>query len=329
MLTPDEELRQGATRKHPLRNNAIPEDLPSLACWMFERPLTRTFPYSADEAVRLQWREQTCQWLLEQLAWPYPTTPLDVKMDRIIEHDDYREEHLHFTGASPLRIPATVLVPKQGRKPYPAVLAFHDMGGMRAFGREKLLSFEGEPAYLTDFRQQYYEGVSIQRELVQRGYLVMAIDAQCFGERTPAAQVNRDGFLRDRLTWSHESAKDCTRQIQIQEPLMVRQVMSVGRTWPGLVITDDRRSLDYLCQREDVDRNRIGCIGLSFGAYRTNYLAALDDRVAAGVSVCWTSSMSGVVGYNVCGSMNWFSLIPSMFAQMDLPDLQALAAHVR
>ncbi|MFW6039145.1 MAG: alpha/beta hydrolase family protein, partial [bacterium] len=159
------------------------------------------------------------------------------------------------------------------------------------------------------------------------GYVVLAIDAHCFGERTMAALNDPQTFHADRCAWDEQAARAFSLSVgQHEEPMLVKNVMSVGRTWAGLVVMDDRRSLDYLAGRLDVDATRMGCVGLSFGAYRANYLAALDERVAAAVSVCWTSTMAGVVGFNAGGAMNWFTHVPELFAQMDLPDLQALAA---
>lgn len=295
--------------------------------WQRERPLDLAFPMQADVTQRRAWRERARDWTTQQLAWPRTTGPLDARVHHRSEHDGYIQEEVSFVGAAPLRVPATVLTPTKGEGPFPALLALHDMGGMRAFGRQKLLSFEGEPAYLTDFRQLCYEGQSIARDLVRQGYVVMAIDAQDFGERTPRALQSPESFHRDRCQWDMAEARKFSLDISINvEPELVRNVLTVGRTWPGLVIEDDRRSLDYLETRPEVDAKRIGCIGLSFGAYRTNYLAALDERIAAAVTVCWTSTMDGVVGYSVGGAMGWFSLVPSLFARMDLPDLQALAA---
>jgi hypothetical protein len=130
--------------------------------------------------------------------------------------------------------------------------------------------------------------------------------------------------MRER--WDAKEAKEFSRRVGEEEALLVRNIMTAGRTWPGLVVADDRATVDYLAQRPEVDADRIGCIGLSFGAYRTNLLAALDTRIKAGVSVCWSSTMDAVLGYNVRGAMGWFSLVPGLFERMDLPDVQALTS---
>ena len=88
---------------------------------------------------------------------------------------------------------------------------------------------------------------------------------------------------------------------------------------------DDIRSVDYLCGREDVIKERIGCIGMSVGGFRANHLAALDMRVKAAVSVCWTCTIEGIAGYNVGGAIGWFMLTQGLLGRMDIPDIQSLA----
>ena len=41
------------------------------------------------------------------------------------------------------------------------------------------------------------------------------------------------------------------------------------------------RSIDYLETRPDIDRNRIGCLGVSMGAAHAVYFAAVEDRIKA------------------------------------------------
>lgn len=325
--TDDTELARYEDATRPTYETHPPAWTDAIDAWLASRPLDLAFPREASQQQLLAWRHSTRRWIESQLAWPAIDAPLEAELVKRIERDGYIEEQITFIGAAPMRVPATVLVPRDGDGPFPAVLALHDMGGMRVFGREKMLAFEGEPAYLTEFRGRYYEGKSIMHDLVRQGYVVMAIDARNFGECTMAGLTDPAKFHAERCGWNLEQARQFSLNISFeQEPALVRNVMVLGRTWAGLVVADDRRSVDYLASRPDVDAARIGCVGLSFGAYRANYLAALDERVAAAVSVCWTSTMDAVVGYNVSGAMGWFTLIPQIFARLDLPDLQALAA---
>jgi dienelactone hydrolase len=51
-------------------------------------------------------------------------------------------------------------------------------------------------------------------------------------------------------------------------------------------IWDNMRAIDLLASREDVDRDRIGCIGHSLGGHNTMFTAVFDTRIKALVSNC-------------------------------------------
>ncbi|MFW6028361.1 MAG: hypothetical protein ACOC9Q_02420, partial [bacterium] len=149
---------------------ALPEAFQcAMSAWEAQRPLTLAAPTEGGAQHLGAWRQRARAWVEARLAWPRPVAPLEVRQHHRVEREGYIEERVSFLGAAPLRVPATVLVPTAGEGPFPAVLALHDMGGMRAFGREKLLAFANEPAYLSRFRQQYYEDRSILADLARRG----------------------------------------------------------------------------------------------------------------------------------------------------------------
>ena len=62
------------------------------------------------------------------------------------------------------------------------------------------------------------------------------------------------------------------------------------------MLLDGQVAVDLLCGLDNVDSNRIGCIGHSLGAKEVLYLAAFDERVA------FTISSEGGIGINQC---NW------------------------
>lgn len=270
--------------------------------------------------------DETRRFVLDRVELHDEASDLNAECLGRHEHDGYFEDQIVFTGTPPLRVPATVLIPQEGSGPYPAMVILHDMGSFQTFGREKMLAFPGEPAVLTKHRQTYYGGNSIMADLARMGYVVIAIDSLNFGERTIAAARDLEAFKKKRLSLSEEEEGQWSRQIQAENEGLVRNIMFTGRTLAGLIIDDDRRTVDYLCSRSDVDAKRIGCVGLSYGAYRANYLGGLDERIKAAISVCWTSSSAGVLGYNVLGAIGWFILISGLFEQVDMPDLQALTA---
>ena len=58
------------------------------------------------------------------------------------------------------------------------------------------------------------------------------------------------------------------RRSQQAESLVARSLFAAGISWPGVMLWDDLRSLDYLAGRPEVDARRLACVGLSVGGYR-------------------------------------------------------------
>src|SRR5262245_8998123 len=59
-----------------------------------------------------------------------------------------------------------------------------------------------------------------------------------------------------------------------------------GHTLLGMQVYDNRRAVDYLLSREEVDGTKIGVTGASGGGNQTMYAGAMDDRLACVVPVC-------------------------------------------
>jgi cephalosporin-C deacetylase-like acetyl esterase len=74
----------------------------------------------------------------------------------------------------------------------------------------------------------------------------------------------------------------------------------VDRSLLGYVMYECIRALDYLHTRDDVDPNRIMCTGASGGGKQSMFFAALDDRLAGAVPVCYISSYQAHMGATAC-----------------------------
>ncbi len=66
--------------------------------------------------------------------------------------------------------------------------------------------------------------------------------------------------------------------------ILVGMNTATFRIWDGI------RGIDYLCQRDDIDPDRIGCTGNSGGGTLTSYIMALDDRVKVAAPSCYLTS---------------------------------------
>jgi dienelactone hydrolase len=74
----------------------------------------------------------------------------------------------------------------------------------------------------------------------------------------------------------------------------------VGRSLTGYIMYECIRAMDYAVSRPDVDPRRVLCTGASGGGKQSLFFAALDDRLAGAVPVCWVSSYGAHMGATAC-----------------------------
>jgi cephalosporin-C deacetylase-like acetyl esterase len=74
----------------------------------------------------------------------------------------------------------------------------------------------------------------------------------------------------------------------------------VDRSLLGYVMYECMRAFDYVSARDDVDPKRIMCTGASGGGKQSMFFAALDDRLAGAVPVCYISSYQAHMGATAC-----------------------------
>ena len=99
--------------------------------------------------------------------------------------------------------------------------------------------------------------------LVKLGFFVLALDAFGAGERHPTpGKGTYHGALLGASLWP------------------------AGQTLLGMQVYDNRRAVDYLLTRPEVDGDRLGVTGASGGGNQTLYAGALDERFKAVVPVC-------------------------------------------
>lgn len=295
-----------------IRSQAVQQDFPL----SFLHPRFRTV---AD------WKPTARGTFLDLLHYaPPPCDPAAETVERV-DCGDYVREKVWFNTTPDIRVPAYVLVPKQGPRPAPAIVALHDHGGFYLWGKEKLVAIDGEHPVFTAFRERYYGGRAIAIEMVRRGYIVVVTDMFYWGDRR--MQLDDDpADWRDRpATMSSDRIDAFNARASQNEQLVGRTLYTAGITWPGVMFWDDVRTVDYLRSRPDVDPNRIGCVGLSVGAVRSAHLAALDDRIKAGVVVCWMTSFPGQLKKHVRHTIGHTKVVPGLLRHMDYPDVASLA----
>ena len=271
------------------------------------------------------WQKIARARVLDCLCYSPPATPPAAEIIRRTDRGDYIEESLTFQTTPDLRVPAYVLVPKKASLPAPGLVVLHCHGGAYVWGKEKVVAVENEHPALSDFKRHLYEGTSIATELVRRGYVVITIDMFYWGERRMLLDGDPASY-REPQRMTSDDVDAFNRRSSQNEQLVARTLMTAGITWPGVVLWDDLRTVDYLASRPEVDRRRLGCVGLSVGGYRSFLLAALDPRIKAAVDVGWMTSYASNIRRHVLNTVGFTFHIPGLYRYLDLPDLAALIA---
>lgn len=280
------------------------------------------FPASALESSMT--REQARRMVFEALGSEPPKADPRAQVVHRAEFDSFIREKIVFTTAPEFRVPAYLHLPRKRTGRVPAIVDLHSHGGMFLFGKEKVIDFGANHPAMVEYHKANYEGRPTATELARRGYAVITIDAFGFGER----RIQMDDDLKDgwdRARYSVEDVRRLNLKCRQKESTIVKTLAYAGLTWPGVVLWDDMRTVDYLLTRPEIDPARIGCVGVSMGGWRSLLLAGLDERIAAG---CVTGFMSTVkpMRKRHMDTHSFVHFIPRLHDKLDLPDVVALRA---
>ena len=273
-----------------------------------------------------QWQPRARARILEHLFYSPPPVAPQPRLVRRTDKGDYVEEYLTFQTTPDLRVPAHVLIPKRTKLPAPGIVVLHSHDGLYLWGKEKVVEIEQEHPYLTAFKQRAYGGKSIAAELARRGYVTIAIDLFYWGERRMLLDDDPPAYKERPLTMTEQEIRAFNQRASQNESLIGRSLFTAGITWPGVILWDDMRTLDYLASRPEVDAKRLGCVGLSVGGYRSYLLAALDERIKAAVDVGWMTSMGSQIKQHVTNTIGLSFHINGLYRYLDFPHISALVA---
>lgn len=323
---------QDATTSSPPPVLSLPgptgSTLGSLFPWVNAQAAKLDFPlsFTHDKFRDVEsWRTEARAKVLELLHYSPPKCEPNAEVARRSEGNGYTREDLSFLTAPDVRVSATLLLPKNATRPVPGLVALHDHGAFYLWGREKILENSVEHPALTDFRRQYYGGKCITAELARRGYAVLVIDMFYWGERRVIYDEDARDWRERPVTMPSERVREFNARASQNEQFVARALLTAGLTWPGVMLWDDIRSLDYLASRPEVDPQRMGCVGLSVGGLRSMYLAALDSRIRAAVVCGWMASYPAQLKLHLRNSIGFTKLIPGVTRWLDYPDIAAAA----
>ena len=253
------------------------------------------------------WRRAMLRGIRRALGTPPPPTPLQFKILNRRDCGDYIREEVVYQSTPRMWVPAYVLVPKNvigSRRRAPGMLAIHGHGNGSADVTGLTVA---SPYKANDYAVQ----------AVRCGMVTLAPDLRGFGKRGQDKDQLLSLLLRRRDPDAAGVRRDMCNVQNLKAGLL-------GYTLMGLQLHDLRRGLDYLANRPEVDKARIGACGLSAGGMMTLFLSALDSRIkAATISGTLTSYKSYALTIEtVCGLQ-----VPQGILQLgDLADVACLIA---
>jgi dipeptidyl aminopeptidase/acylaminoacyl peptidase len=226
-----------------------------------------------------------------------PPRPKSPKVNIVFQEnrEDYRVEKFVFDNEAGAAVPGYILLPKDVSEKKPAILFCHWHGGEYAIGKEELFQARHTPE-------------APGPRLARKGFIVLGIDAYCFGERNGQGP----GGPKEAGSDGEMSASKFN--------------LWVGRTLWGMILRDDLIALDYLVSRPEVDPTRIGVTGISMGATRSWWLMALDERIKTGVAVACLTRYQNLIDHEALKAHGIYYFVPDLLTHFDTEAVVALIA---
>lgn len=241
-------------------------------------------------ASRLLIRTQL--WTLLGKLPPRPAQPQVTLLSRERRDGCIVEKFTFDNGAGSI-VPGYLCLPLNIEGKAPAILYCHWHGGEYDKGKEAMFRTDHTPE-------------PPGPTLAKRGFVVLGIDAYCFGERNgqlPGADKGSAG----EMTASKFN-------------------LWAGRSLWGMILRDDLIALDYLASRPEVDSSRIGVTGISMGATRSWWLMALDERLQTGVAVACLTRYENLIRLGGLKYHGIYYFVPGLLNHFDTEAIIALAA---
>jgi dienelactone hydrolase len=231
---------------------------------------------------------------LWQCLGELPPRPDPRKVGVVSKEDKgaYTIEHLEFHNGADMVVTGILVIPGQRKGPAPAVIGLHGHSGSR-----------------NDYRPNPDNPLSLGKLLVDRGYVVAAIDGYFNGDRVgrgPAGKLDKGAYP--------------------QEMSLFKLHLWQGRSLWGMMVRDEQCLLDYLETRPEVDRRRVGATGMSMGCTRAWWLAALDDRVQAIVGVACFTRYTELIAHGNLRKHGIYYFVPGILKHFDTEAIYALVA---
>ena len=272
---------------------------------------------------------------LAALATPIAGSgPIDLQRGRTWKHEDIVAQELSWSAGYGPRTEAFLYRPQRASGRTPAVLALHDHGLFKYYGKEKIADGPDGPAEgMAEYRSVYYGGRPYALDLARAGFVVLVHDAFSWGSRRfPRAVMT--GEEQPSAAGPAPATEPAALPVDVEaynqaailyEHLIEKYCRLLGTSYAALIAHDDRVALRALLSLPEVDDQRVGCIGLSGGGGRATMLRACSKSVGATVIVGMMCGYEHLLTSHV-RPHSWLFFPDKLPAACDWPDLAACAA---
>lgn len=260
--------------------------------------------------------------------------PLDPRLEQSWRAGDVEGEEISWSVGFGPRTHAWILKPAGARGRLPGVVALHDHGHYKLYGKEKIADGpEGPLPAVEPFRRTYYGGRGFANQLAREGFVVVVPDGFLFGSRRFPLDVMPDVDRQlaapvEAVLGSDVSTVDAgcyNGAAYSHEHVISKYCTLLGTNLSAVVAYEDRVALNYLRGRGDVDADRVASIGLSGGGLRSTLMRATSDHLGGCVVVGMMSAYEELI--DSCVAPHTWMLFPANWSlHGDWPDLAACSA---
>lgn len=246
-----------------------------------------------------RWHKEAYAKFMELLGEFPKKVALQAEVESSVEDGDLIRERVVFNSEAFMSVPCQVLRPKgmKADKTNPAILCSHGHG---PYGKDPVAGIKSSAAHVAHIKEANY---NYGEQMAKAGFLTICPDLRGFGER-------RDGL----------------DPFPGRDPCNVNFIKGVvlGINTLALNVWDMKCCVDYLETRPEVDKGRIGMMGLSQGGTMTTFTSAAEPRIKAADIMGYINPWGefGIKRANFCGSQ----IVPSIYKYLDTDDIAGLIA---
>ena len=229
------------------------------------------------------------------LRIPFEPPDVDATVHSRREEEGMVIEDVSWPSIDGETVPAFLIRPANAAGRLPAIICLHGTSTNREVNTARKFEYAEWTRYGTEQKTTTLFGWA--RELSRRGYVTLSITQRGLDNRQP------DTEARNKALLVH------------------------GRNVMGTIVYEIRQGLTYLRQRPEVDPEKIGSTGISFGGITTFYTWLSDDRIAAAAPICGgIGSVEEFIKHGARGYHGSYWWVPDLLTKGDHGDFVAAMA---